>query len=569
MQVLSQDMSSADTGAAITTAGYTAQRMPIEAESINDAERIIDKSHLKPTAPIAILPLEIIVEIFTHCARLYCGSLSGPYKWIVITHVCAQWRAIALACPKLWCNIFVARRQDWLVELLRRSKQMPLTVTADFASRAWKEVGRKQITFEMVAKEMARIKSLNIHASRPIARSLLKTLNGPMPLLQTLVICGPEWLLDRSRVQIPTGTSLPILLHSGHSTGLQRLDIRFYPIRWKSLVSLSLKHLTVRSIGEAAQTSLSDVLKAAESMPLLETLDLEDVIVPDSATFTAPNRTAVLPLLRSLRLVADFRDCTYILYKLSFPNLNALTLCSLFPSLEALRDLATCLIARLPFTAELSEFSIHGSGFDAASPGRSLDSSHGMGGVTQNIEVKRIQITSRTEMFTARSFTDLCEVFPVKQVTTLNVDDAVYNGSNDWLRVLPLMKKVKHMRVSGTLGAETMLHMLMPRPRTNPTVRKPKCCFRRLRTLSLGGVLLRESIYKEGISDDLVELLRDCLMQRYESGAKISDVHLIRCINVRQAEVDLLREIAVSVFWDGIVIVHGGEEDDSEDDSDL
>ncbi|KAJ7641207.1 hypothetical protein FB45DRAFT_899649 [Roridomyces roridus] len=54
--------------------------------------------------PVLALPNEIVGEIFVHFLPLYPDTppLTGIYSPTTLTHICSQWREIALATPKLW-----------------------------------------------------------------------------------------------------------------------------------------------------------------------------------------------------------------------------------------------------------------------------------------------------------------------------------------------------------------------------------------------------------------------------------------------------------------------------------
>ncbi|KAJ6551414.1 hypothetical protein B0H19DRAFT_1157547 [Mycena capillaripes] len=57
-----------------------------------------------PAFPVSTLLNEIVTEIFLHFPPTYplCPPLTGPLSPTSLTHVCRQWREIALATPALW-----------------------------------------------------------------------------------------------------------------------------------------------------------------------------------------------------------------------------------------------------------------------------------------------------------------------------------------------------------------------------------------------------------------------------------------------------------------------------------
>ncbi|KAK7017386.1 F-box domain-containing protein [Favolaschia claudopus] len=54
--------------------------------------------------PVSKIPHEIISEIFLQFLPTYplCPELAGWYSPTVLTHICSQWRQIALSTPQLW-----------------------------------------------------------------------------------------------------------------------------------------------------------------------------------------------------------------------------------------------------------------------------------------------------------------------------------------------------------------------------------------------------------------------------------------------------------------------------------
>ncbi|KAF5387894.1 hypothetical protein D9615_000102 [Tricholomella constricta] len=62
------------------------------------------------------------------------GLIKSPLDtlvWIRMTHVCHAWREILIGDPNLWTQIS-ASRSSWVLEMLSRSRDMPLSVKVDF-----------------------------------------------------------------------------------------------------------------------------------------------------------------------------------------------------------------------------------------------------------------------------------------------------------------------------------------------------------------------------------------------------------------------------------------------------
>ncbi|KAI0063761.1 hypothetical protein BV25DRAFT_359356 [Artomyces pyxidatus] len=74
-----------------------------------------------PATPITMLPNELIGRIFSFAA-------TRGTKWIKVTHVCKQWRNIALGNTTLWNSInLLTLKKSWAVECLRRSSPGPFS----------------------------------------------------------------------------------------------------------------------------------------------------------------------------------------------------------------------------------------------------------------------------------------------------------------------------------------------------------------------------------------------------------------------------------------------------------
>ncbi|KAJ7201151.1 hypothetical protein GGX14DRAFT_371575, partial [Mycena pura] len=89
--------------------------------------------------PASILPAEIVSEIFVHVLPAYpiCPPLAGKSSPTQLTHICRQWREIAMSTPLLWRAIRIpflhdeSRASDlvFFVETwLRRSGSCPLSI---------------------------------------------------------------------------------------------------------------------------------------------------------------------------------------------------------------------------------------------------------------------------------------------------------------------------------------------------------------------------------------------------------------------------------------------------------
>ncbi|KAJ7201156.1 hypothetical protein GGX14DRAFT_659350 [Mycena pura] len=97
------------------------------------------RERLSSYDPALILPTELVSEIFVHVLPPYpiCPPLAGKSSPTQLTHVCRQWREVAMRTPYLWRAITIPFLHDescasdlgFLVETwLRRSGSCPLSI---------------------------------------------------------------------------------------------------------------------------------------------------------------------------------------------------------------------------------------------------------------------------------------------------------------------------------------------------------------------------------------------------------------------------------------------------------
>ncbi|KAJ7043357.1 hypothetical protein C8F04DRAFT_1074494 [Mycena alexandri] len=146
-----------------------------------------------PKYLVLTLPNEIVGEIFLQFLPDYpkCPPLVGTESPAVLAQICRPWREIALATPALWRAMRLSFEEEddhpsppleHQVEVsevwLRRSHPCPLSI----------QVGEFPLDLELdpfvqtIAPYHARFEHLDLH----FFRDYLHTIDGPMPLLQSL-----------------------------------------------------------------------------------------------------------------------------------------------------------------------------------------------------------------------------------------------------------------------------------------------------------------------------------------------------------------------------------------------
>ncbi|TFK63844.1 hypothetical protein BDN72DRAFT_847230 [Pluteus cervinus] len=162
-------------------------------------------------SPVSRISSDILVYIFTYiqgedhehilaCSPPNARSSASISFRIRATHVCSQWRRIALSAAMLWTDItFQSGSDAYMAEMLQRSRGAPLTISVFPDEKGDRADGHDSLLLEVLLTEKHRIRSLHIHASvssideklnlaelgtGPIGKSILETLciSAPFPL---------------------------------------------------------------------------------------------------------------------------------------------------------------------------------------------------------------------------------------------------------------------------------------------------------------------------------------------------------------------------------------------------
>ncbi|KAJ7140617.1 hypothetical protein C8R44DRAFT_974470 [Mycena epipterygia] len=202
-------------------------------------------------SPVQRMPAEILAQIFMWCLNdnLHHYSLIDPRNSpMILTRVCARWRAVALATSRLWENMSLrfdespaCQPSSFLPELLQRSLPHPLFVDirASLAS-TYSELGN-------VFRLMDRAQTLKLHLPSASLECLAGLPEDCMPSLRTLHLRADARWSERPVITpwtglIPAFTSLPHLRHLilDFVAFGQALDIFTAQFPWAQLTYLNL-----------------------------------------------------------------------------------------------------------------------------------------------------------------------------------------------------------------------------------------------------------------------------------------------------------------------------------------
>ncbi|KAK7014311.1 F-box domain-containing protein [Favolaschia claudopus] len=194
------------------------------------------------TYPVLTMPPEIVSEVFLHFLPPYPDppSFTGLHSPICLTHICTQWRIIALSTPRLWRAIGLGDR-NWpeeggtaLAELwLERSGDLPLSIRVTDYENDYSN-GLPFTIFAPLLPHRDRWERLILTICEP---TNMLAIDGPMPLLHTLhIVLGEQ------------GLSNPLSIHDVPCLRTLVLDDFGTPsvnLPWSQLTSLALQSIDV------------------------------------------------------------------------------------------------------------------------------------------------------------------------------------------------------------------------------------------------------------------------------------------------------------------------------------
>ncbi|KZT64633.1 hypothetical protein DAEQUDRAFT_678235, partial [Daedalea quercina L-15889] len=278
------------------------------------------------------LPVELLTRIFTLGAQdpvqdFALGPAApiprDPPFEVLVSHVCPQWRDIALRTPHLWTSIVltqvshIPRARAYVA----RSGRLPFHILLDSASENDyvhnHSIFRDEFlpAFEPLTPHIARWGSLilrvrDIHCKRH-ARTVLSTV-GPAPHLRALELWHIEEWANVERLWGHVGPP-PVVVFNGALPALTRLSLIGVNIQWSEQSSPFLRGLTELELGvhsDDVRIPFDRWLAVLARSPALARLALH-YSGPRLAAppWRLPDGPVPLPALRDLKL-ADL-DASY------------------------------------------------------------------------------------------------------------------------------------------------------------------------------------------------------------------------------------------------------------------
>jgi hypothetical protein len=248
------------------------------------------------------LPPELWEYIFNlHVETLIESFAEPPSDLVSWCHVSRYWRNIALASPRLWRCIPLARPLLAL-EFLERSKPTPIFVISHGHQCQW----------TLVVPHAERIQGIDIRSrnSRFMSDFLSDFASVSLPILSTLSL------------RVDASTTYSHLIFSARTPSLCRLRLKRVAMQWHSWTSSSLTHLNLTRLStNGTAPSISELHRMFSVCQSLEEVSLHDVSW--SAPTAIPLDRVELPCLRRLH-ISHLQDSLpprveYLLAGLSVP----------------------------------------------------------------------------------------------------------------------------------------------------------------------------------------------------------------------------------------------------------
>ena len=300
------------------------------------------------------LPPELLATIFLEYARDSASlvySVTVP-RWISVSYVCRYWRNVALHCANLWATHLFFVSSEWMDELLRRSKNVPLIVRVDICYHSGSHVGQIH-SLEKALGNMERIQDLWIECPSDMIEIIQPRLNVAAPLLRSLYLSAG---MSFDGLFLINQDTLP-----GVMPGLRKVHLYSFRVDWSSSIFNGLTKLTLGYLFNQTLDYLNGVLRILRQLPRLRQLCLEGS-VPDIGailpTSRNENECISLPHLEKLFLAEPVSWTIALLTQLELPKSTIVQLechCGDPQDISGLLALITDQIGNYPSMAESAQ----------------------------------------------------------------------------------------------------------------------------------------------------------------------------------------------------------------------
>ncbi|KAJ7115973.1 hypothetical protein C8R44DRAFT_880364 [Mycena epipterygia] len=521
------------------------------------------QSRRNALSPVGRLPAEMLSRIFLFCADP--DSLS----WIrEVSHISRHWRAVALACPNLWSSPLYSKGPKWADEMLKRSKQAPLTADLTYMTP------RMVNTVHSSLVQISRIGELDVRTGSRAVPEILN-LSDTAPYLHSLCLSSPGLSQEEH-------FTLPDTFLNGEAPRLRRLELTRFFLPWDSPLMSNLTRLKIQNPGPTARPSMPELVEALERMPLLETLELDNALPTIAAgvtTIPTPNDRTSLSKLKSIVIAnASALECADALNHLSYPSTTNMRISCIGET-----STVTAFSALVP-----ALFNVQNAG--SIKNVRSLDVNSGFGSMSIrawtcfvqtgdlprsrpffDLELKWLRFM-RAESEELMTFTS--KSLPLRGLRYLSLSTDMHEvETKTWISTFADLPTLLTVRLRGqsnqffaALREDVMLDGVKKIPQSVPKPVGRRASLRKSRSDLAGGLFfpaLRNLILGEtNFGEPVLDTFESTLMERCERQQELWTLALYDCTRLTSDDVTRLEEIVPEVKWDGLEL--GFSDDESE-----
>ena len=522
------------------TSSATAQKLKVIDDKIKVAERATQELKRRHNAlvPISCLPPETFVEIFSLLPSPPDDSKRVPYlEWISVTHVCHQWREIALHSPYLWNHInFTKLTLAGTTEIFARAKMSPLRLEAKITPRRKAQFNAFKRQLEV---HISHIRHLSISGG---FQAVLKRLVSPAPALESLSLTTSSYPYKSSQYVIPDS------LFTGTVPKLTRLELFGCRIGWKSPLLKSLQYLKIWMHSAHGIPTLEDWLAGLNEMPQLKSLSLNNAtptISVDNPHISEPQRTVTLPSLTHFNITASAKDCGLALAHLVLPALISLRVTPesesqdgdgmrlLIPHIarnahgpQDTAPLQSIILMGGEEHAEIVAWTVPDAEVKVCDPGTLTKAA-----VSARLVFSVESDSEWRDGVETAVFDPMLSHLPLNAISTLSVQNDTRLSKELWLSLAPMLTKLNRvLLVSAAVRA--FGEMLEEDAPPNGLPRLPR--------------LTKLILFKVQLTKPVTYQLRDMLVKRKRHGAPLEVLDLSTCIGTERA-IGLLSKIVGNV----------------------
>ncbi|TFK28917.1 hypothetical protein FA15DRAFT_664554 [Coprinopsis marcescibilis] len=279
------------------------------------------------------LPPEIIRKIFLECSvQNDRACFRKQMEWTKITHVCSEWRALAIDHAELWSRIPL-RAVFWAQKMVERTKQAPISIDITSGYVTPSRYSEMQAIASNLLEQTSRLRKVNLTVPTDQIRHLLESINSTAPILESLTLRATpsysfqaNWGLDNQDFGPVT---IPASFLSDGAPRLHTLLLRSCTLP-TTIASIASNLTALDAEYHHPSPHLIDAIGKLHHLRSLK-LKLGASQLAESATL-GDGPPAFLPRLDKLQLHGSFFQCIGTLSCFRIPSTASLNLNCSYPS---------------------------------------------------------------------------------------------------------------------------------------------------------------------------------------------------------------------------------------------